>query len=168
MRMSRHLGVYHRKNWIYDLFAEGMIDTKLTGGLAVYDYVPSTSGSIRQKPTFTQADGAITLELSGTELGSGGALFTESPLDLTSKKTICIEVKSAKTLEGYVTFGATSTKGNSFVQAARKNILGGEAGTVTNTTFRLDVSALSGSYYLYVALFANYNKSITFTRWWVE
>lgn len=167
MRMSRHLGVYFKKEWIYNLFSDGKIDTKLTGGLTAYDYIPSTSGSIRQAPTVTQGDEFIKLELSGTELGSGGALFTEVALDLTNKKTIYLEVESASSLGGYVVFGATATKQNGYVQAAKKNVLG-SSGTVSKTTFSLDVSALSGSYYLYVGFYGNYNKSIQFTRWWAE
>lgn len=167
MRMSRHLGVYFKKEWIYNLFADGKIDTKLTGGLKAYDYIPSTSGSVRQTPTLTQGDGFIKLELTGTELGSGGALFTEKALDLTHKKTIFLEVESASSLGGYVVFGATATKENGYIQAAKKNVLGA-AGTVSKTTFALDISELNGSFYLYVGFYGNYNKSITFTRWWAE
>lgn len=169
MRKSRHLGVYSpKRKW--NLFDNGKIDTKLTGGLNAYAYAPSTSGSAPTVPTYTQGDGFIRLELDGGVNGKAGALFTEIALDLTKKKTLYIEVTSASTqteLGGYIKFGATSTKANKYVVAASKTICSAGS-SVQNTTLSLDISDLSGSYYLFVNLYACYAMSVEFTRWWVE
>lgn len=165
MRMSRHLGVYARRDWRYLLFYDGKTDTRLTGGLAVYPYLPSISGSAPTAPAFTQGDNFFTLELDGGVNGKGGALFTENALDLTKKTTLYLEVASAS--GGYITFGATGTKANEFEYAARKTVTSSSDG-IENTTLSLDISDLEGSFYLFIALFGSYEKNIRVTKWWIE
>jgi hypothetical protein len=57
--------------------------------------------------------------------------------------------------------GASATKADGFVVAAGKAI--SDTGTIS-----LDVSSLSGDYYLFITLYGSGVKSITFTKWWLE
>ena len=162
MRMSRRMGVYSSRMSPVYLYDSGTENTSVTGGLTAYDYIPSTSGSARSKPTISRGTSAMTISLSGNGGGSGGTVYTSSKVDLTRAKTMNIKVSSISVQNGgYVRFGATATKSTGYTVAAAK--------TITSTgVLSLDVSALKGSYYLIIATYGAYDKSVKFTEWWIE
>lgn len=163
MRMSRKMAVYASKIKIY-LYSKGTVNTSVTGGLTAYAYKPSTSSSDTTKPSISNSSSAMTISCPKTSSSqSAGTVYTTNKVDLTKIKTINMNVSSfaVGSSSSYVRFGAVANKATGYTFAAAKTI--GSTGKLS-----LDVSNLSGSYYLVVALYGMGDKSVKFTEWWIE
>jgi hypothetical protein len=144
--------------WLYD---SGVENTDVTGGLTAYAYVPSTSSSSTQKPEVTTNTDSLKLRVPSASGGLGGSYFTTNKVNLTGAKTMKIDVSDLGLNTGYVRMGATATKANKFV--VEKAISIQETGTIS-----LDVSELTGEYYLFITLYGSGVQYIEFTKWWLE
>lgn len=148
------------KEWVQYIYNVGKINTTLTGGLKAYAYRPSSSGSSIGVPTVTLGDTYITL----TEADDYAGMYsTESKANLTDVSAIKIDVSSLTVgaSGSYVRLGVVSDRKDDYTPVAAKTISG-------KGTASLDVSELTGSYYVYIALYGNDKKTIKFTRWWLE
>lgn len=144
------------------LYDNGIENTDVTGGLNSYPYCPDTSGSDRVNPTITVFDSSITISINSSIMYPGGTVFTENMIDLTNANILKIEVSNISVQDsGYIRVGATKTKADKYVVEKAKTIR--ETGTI-----EVDVSSLNGEYYLFIAIYGTGNKSITFTKWWIE
>ena len=163
MRMSRKMAVYASKIIVY-LYSKGIVNTSVTGGLTAYAYKPSSSGSDATKPSISNSSSDMTISCpAGSAAQSAGTVYTTNKVDLTKIKTINMKVSSfaVGSSSSYVRIGAVSTKATGYTFAAVKTI--SKTGTVS-----LDVSNLSGSYYLVVSLYGMGDKSVKFTEWWIK
>ena len=159
MRISRRMALYNAYKRL--LYRSGKDYTDVTGGLTAYAYVPSTSGSNLKAPTVTKNSDSLKLYVANASGGLGGSYFTTDKVNLTSAKTMKIDVSDLVLNSNYVRMGASATKANKFTVAAGKTI--SDTGIIS-----LDVSSLSGDYYLFITLYGSGVKSITFTKWWLE
>lgn len=144
--------------YIYDY---GTTNTALIGGLTAYAYRPSTSSSTATKPTVTTSESFIKLALAAG--GLGGSYFTNNAVDLTNYTTMYMEIKSISDYgdSNYIRFGASATKANNYVVAKAK--------TMTNVgLWEVDISELTGNHYLFVNLYGNEAKNVSFSKWWLE
>jgi hypothetical protein len=160
MRISRKMALYNARKKVL-LYNAGVENADITGGLTAYAYVPSTSGSNLKAPTVTKNTSSLKLYVANASGGLGGSYFTTEKVNLTRARTMKIEVSDLVSSNNYVRMGASATKANKFTVAAGKTI--SETGTIS-----LDVSSLSGDYYLFITLYGSGVKSITFTKWWLE
>ncbi len=156
MRMSRWLVLNNafQKN----LYSKGVENTDITGGFATYAYVPDTSTNATQKLTVTKNSDSITLKSAA---GYGGSLFSENTINLTHARVLKMEVSAANPNGGYINVGVSATKQNKFVRTAHALVEG--SGTIS-----VDVSQLSGSYYMFINLRGSTVQTMTFTNWWIE
>lgn len=155
-------------DWQLYIYKTGAINS-IIDNLKLYAYVPSTSSSSRVVPNITFNESSIKLALDGDEYASGGSCFAESMVDLTDKNNLKIKVLEASTQDGgYVRFGATKTKQDSFVADVIKHIASKGESINEPTIVTIDISSLSGEYYLFVTLYGAYNKTVTIAEWWLE
>ena len=156
MRMSRWMVLCDTFKKI--LYSNGTDNTDITGGLTTYAYVPDTSTNSTQKLTVTKNSDSITLKSAA---GYGGSYFTENTIKLTHARALKMEVSDANPNGGYINVGVSVVKENKFVRTV--HALVEEAGTIS-----VDVSELSGSYYMFINMRGSKAQTMTFTKWWVE
>lgn len=147
--------------WASIIHYIGLTNTELTGGLEAYAYRPSTSsGSSLKAPTVTQNADSISLSLAD---GYAGMYCTVKPIDMTKYSKMKIDVTALKvgSSSSYVRIATTQTLENGYTVSA--------AFTLTGIGIsELDVSSLEGPHYVFINLYTNSAKSVTFTRWWLE
>lgn len=156
MRMSRRMALYNAFRKI--LYNAGTDNTAVTGGLTAYAYVPSTSSTSTQKPTVTKNSDSITLKSAA---GYGGSYFTANAIDITRFRALKINISSIAVNGGYINVGVTPTKANKFERTAHANVT--ETGTIS-----VDISSLSGDYYMFINLRGSNVQTMTITKWWLE
>lgn len=129
------------------LYNKGDQCTALTGGWKAYAYKNEGSGSGTYTPTVTFGTSSVTVKMSKNSDDGyrAGSMFTEKTIDLTKVKTLSIDVSSLEGSGGMVALRIASTKTNNFAFPAMVEI------TATGKT-PLDVSSLSGSYYVAVEI----------------
>ena len=111
----------------------------VTGGWNAYAYKVSTMNVNATKPTITKEAGLIKFYIDATSSNyKYGTLFTENAIDLTNYSYIKIIIYFKVADARY--FHITSTKANNFTNT--KNI------TLAHGENAIDISSLSGSYYL--------------------
>lgn len=159
MRMSRRMVLYNTFRKI--LYHAGTDNTAVTGGLTAYAYVPSTSSLSTAKPTVTNNSDSITLKSAAATNGVGGSYFTANAIDITLFRALKINISSIAVNGGYINVGVTPTKANKFERTAHANVT--ETGTIS-----VDVSSLSGDYYIFINLRGANAQTMTFTKWWLE
>lgn len=120
--------------------------TDYTGGFEALAYKASTSGSTEKAPGM-ELGSTLKLSLTATNAYNMGAVFSKSPIDLTNWKTLTLDVEAVQVGGEYGGFDVSLTpaKQNKFAQTAKVSVA--NSGTVT-----LDVSGLSGNYYLALSL----------------
>lgn len=146
------------------LYNTGTINTSLIGGFTAYAYRHDGSGAPTSTPTVTKGTSDITVVISGDAVNGGaGSYFTNNKIDITKFKTLKLRSTSIDipNSSGRIRFGVSSTRENSYTFAASKTITA--AGTAS-----IDISSLSGSYYVSLTGYSLGNKTITFDRWWME
>ena len=159
------------KDWFLYIVDIAATHMEVAGALNLLAYRPSTSSSTVTKPNQSISSvSGMTLSLPDGDSGTAGSLFTSRKVDLTGYSTMKIYVESASTEQsnGYVRFGATKSGANNYVVSAAKTICSGENGSVSAKTISLDVSDLTGTYYLFINLYGGGAKSIKFSKWWLE
>ena len=159
------------KDWFLYIVDIAATHMEVAGALNVTAWRPSTSSAEGQKPNQSISSvSGITLSLPDGDSGTAGSLFTSRTIDLSAYSTMKIYVESASTEQsnGYVRFGATKSGANNYVVSAAKTICSGENGSVSAKTISLDVSDLTGTYYLFINLYGGGAKSIKFSKWWLE
>ena len=144
------------------LYNAGNQYTSVTGGWAAYAYKISPSGSTAQKPELTVGSNNLKIGFAKNSADPSyraGSLFVENEMDVTNFSELEINV-SEYSADCGVSVGLTKTKANNFVSAASTGI----SSTGTKT---VDVSNLSGKYYIYLemsgAIRANAH-SVAFTK----
>lgn len=147
--------------WIVYYYNAGDECTDLTGGWESQAFRPAaTAASTRRagKPTVTKGDTSITLVGKAMEWDSSlssnvryaGGLFTGAAVDLTGVDTLHLNVRTYR-FEGSTSdligcfFGVTAEAKDYYTPAAQVRIEG--TGLID-----LDVSELTGAYYLYVSI----------------
>lgn len=128
-----------------------------------YNYAPGGTSGAKSAPAISRGDSEMSVSGTGnTAVSTYGTVYTESKVDLTDAKTIKINVSSiAVDNAAFVFFGAATTKADGYTCAAKKDIR--ETGVLS-----LDVSELSGKYYLAIILTGLGVKSVKFTEWYIE
>lgn len=128
-----------------------------------YNYAPSGMNGEKSAPVISHGDSEISVSGTGNMAANTyGTVYTESKVDLTNAKTIKINVSSiAVDNVAFVFFGVATTKADGYTCAAKKDIR--ETGVLS-----LDVSELSGKYYLAIILTGLGWKSVKFTEWYIE
>ena len=140
------------KEWITYLYNNGDECTDLTGGWEATATKPSGSGSTATKPTVKKDTNSITVSLtSGYENYRVGYLATAKSIDLTNYSKITINVTNF-TINGGIE--VSNSKESGFTRIAHTNLSAGK-----NV---LDVSSLSGSYYVLVGM-GGHEGTATFT-----
>lgn len=121
-----------------------------SGGWKAYAYKSQSSGSTPKAPTFSVGS-TFNIDLYGQYEYNMGTVFSEAAIDLTKYSMLEIEVASTQTgvisgVEyGGFSCGLCASKQNNWTPAATATNVG--AGTHT-----IDISALSGSYYLSLSI----------------
>lgn len=124
--------------------------TDYSGGWNAYAYKSQSSGSTPKAPTFTLG-ATIDISLYGQYAYNMGTVFSEAAIDLTKYSTLVIEIASTQTgvtssgEYGGFNCGLCASKQNNWTPAAT-------ATNVSAGTHTIDISALSGSYYLSLSL----------------
>lgn len=120
--------------------------TDYSGGWKAYAYKSQSSGSTPNAPTFS-IGATFNIDLYGQYEYNMGTVFSEAAIDLTKYSTLVIEVASTQTGGAYGGFscGLCASKQNNWTPAAT-------ATDVSAGTHTIDISALSGSYYLSLSL----------------
>jgi hypothetical protein len=162
--MSRRIGLYAKGalRRIY-LYFHGIENTSITGGVKGYNYAPSGAIGAKSAPAISRGDSEMSVSSTGNPaVSTSGTVYTESKVDLTDVKTIKINVSSITVgTSAFVFFGVATTKADGYTNAAKKDIR--ETGVLS-----LDVSELSGKYYLTIILSGPGVMSVKFTEWWIE
>lgn len=133
----------------YTIFNAGGA-TDYSGGWNAYAYKSQSSGSTPKAPTFTLGS-TMDISLYGQYEYSMGTVFSEAAIDLTKYSTLVIEIASTQTgvtssgEYGGFSCGLCASKQNNWTPAAT-------ATNVSAGTHTIDISALSGSYYLSLSL----------------
>lgn len=152
---SRDAWIWHGSQWHqfsstqYTIFNAGGA-TDYSGGWKAYAYKSQSSGSTPKAPTFTLGS-TMDISLYGQYSYNMGTVFSESAIDLTKYSTLVIEVSSTQTgiisgsEYGGFSCGLCASKQNNWTPAAT-------ATNVSAGTHAIDISALSGSYYLSLSL----------------
>lgn len=143
--------IYHDDGWHqfsstqYTIFNAGGA-TDYSGGWNAYAYKSQSSGSTPKAPTFS-VGATFNIDLYGQYEYNMGTVFSEAAIDLTKYSTLVIEVASTQTGGAYGGFscGVCAAKQNNWTPAAT-------ATDVSAGTHTIDISALSGSYYLSLSL----------------
>lgn len=143
--------IYHGSQWHqfsstqYTIFNAGGA-TDYSGGWNAYAYKSQSSGSTPKAPTFTLG-ATIDISLYGQYAYNMGTVFSEAAIDLTKYSTLEIEIASTQTggEDGGFSCGVCAAKQNNWTPVATATNVG--AGT-----HRIDISSLSGSYYLSLSL----------------
>ena len=137
---SYHDGEWNE--WITYLYNKGDECTDLTGGWVATATKPSGSGSTAVTPTVKKDTNSITVSLtSGYPNYKIGYLATVKSIDLTNYSKITINVTNFS-IDGGIE--VSNSKGSGFTRIAHTNLSAGK-----NV---LDVSSLSGSYYVLVGM----------------
>lgn len=120
--------------------------TDYSGGWKAYAYKSQSSGSTPKAPTFTLGS-TIDISLYGQYAYNMGTVFSEAAIDLTKYSTLEIEIASTQTggEDGGFSCGVCAAKQNNWTPVATATNVG--AGTHS-----IDISSLSGSYYLSLSL----------------
>lgn len=120
--------------------------TDYSGGWNAYAYKSQSSGSTPKAPTFTLGS-TIDISLYGQYVYNMGTVFSEAAIDLTKYSTLVIEVASTQTggEDGGFSCSVCAAKQNNWTPVATATNVG--AGTHS-----IDISSLSGSYYLSLSL----------------
>lgn len=152
--------------YVYD---KGTINTADFSNLTAYAYKPSTSSATAEKPTVTKNTASITLKFTDAEYSRGGSYFTDKAINLSKYSNIHIKVTSAKTTNsnGYIRFGSTKTKANSYEVSSAQTICNGNS-TVSEKTFDLSVADFSDDHYLFINMYGGGAKTLEFTEWWLD
>lgn len=143
--------IYHGAQWHqfsstqYAIFNAGGA-TDYSGGWNAYAYKSQSSGSTPKAPTFSVGS-TFNIDLYGQYEYNMGTLFSEAAIDLTKYSTLVIEVASTQTGgdDGGFSCGVCAAKQNNWTPVATATNVG--AGTHS-----IDISSLSGSYYLSLSL----------------
>lgn len=143
--------IYHGSQWYqfssteYTIFNAGGA-TDYSGGWNAYAYKSQSSGSTPKAPTFTLGS-TIDISLYGQYSYNMGTVFSEAAIDLTKYNTLVIEIASTQTggEDGGFSCGVCAAKQNNWTPVATATNVG--AGTHS-----IDISSLSGSYYLSLSL----------------
>ena len=117
-----------------------------SGGWNAYAYKSQSSGSTPKAPTFSVGS-TFNIDLYGQYAYNMGTVFSEAAIDLTKYSTLVIEVASTQTGgdDGGFSCGVCAAKQNNWTPVATATNVG--AGTHS-----IDISSLSGSYYLSLSL----------------
>lgn len=148
---SRDAWIWHGSQWHqfsstqYTIFNAGGA-TDYSGGWNAYAYKSQSSGSTPKAPTFTLG-ATIDISLYGQYAYNMGTVFSEAAIDLTKYSTLVIEIASTQTggEDGGFSCGVCAAKQNNWTPVATATNVG--AGTHS-----IDISSLSGSYYLSLSL----------------
>ena len=146
--------------WVIWIYKEGVINTELTGGFERYAYKVSGSGSDSVKPTVTVGENSITITSNNDDAGIYSPL---NKIDLTNINSIKIDATS-------VSYGSSGSYIHLAVVSERKN----SYTTISHTLITdigisaLDVSSITGEYYILIGMNGNEQKKLEFTRWWME
>lgn len=143
--------IYHGSQWYqfsskqYSIFNAGAA-TDYSGGWKAYAYKSQSSGSTPKAPTFSVGS-TFNIDLYGQYEYNMGTVFSEAAIDLSKYSTLEIEVASTQTGGAYGGFscGVCAAKQNNWTPVATATNVG--AGTHS-----IDISSLSGSYYLSLSL----------------
>lgn len=129
----------------YSIFNAGGA-TDYSGGWKAYAYKSQSSGSTPKAPTFSVGS-TFNIDLYGQYEYNMGTVFSEAAIDLSKYSTLEIEVASTQTGGAYGGFscGVCAAKQNNWTPVATATNVG--AGTHS-----IDISSLSGSYYLSLSL----------------
>lgn len=158
------------------LYNSGDPKTSITGGWSAYAY-SHLSGEDKKAPTLTM--NATNMSIAFRSAGEGsssssitwrrGSVWTNNPINLTNVSTITARIDGLDFPAGgvnseykpYCYFMVTKTKQDSYTAASSVTITGkgGEVSAAAGT-YSIDVSSLSGNYYI---LFANHNTYKTTT-----
>lgn len=149
----KKLDAYLYKNgaWVqfsskqYSIFNAGAA-TDYSGGWKAYAYKSQSSGSTPKAPTFSVGS-TFNIDLYGQYEYNMGTVFSEAAIDLSKYSTLKIEVASTQTggENGGFSCGVCAAKQNNWTPVATATNVG--AGTHS-----IDISSLSGSYYLSLSL----------------
>lgn len=129
----------------YSIFNAGGA-TDYSGGWKAYAYKSQSSGSTPKAPTFSVGS-TFNIDLYGQYEYNMGTVFSEAAIDLSKYSTLEIEVASTQTGGAYGGFscGVCAAKQNNWTPVATATNVG--AGTHS-----IDISSLSGSYYLSLSI----------------
>lgn len=129
------------------LYYLGTDYTDITGGWSGYAYKSSTStASVLSAPTVEMGTSYMTWTEKSTDVG---AVLTGYDIDLTEYKYIEIDYETTLTHSaGSLTFACIPTKTNNYTISKSVSIT-----STTRTIATLDISDLSGKYYLGGALY---------------
>lgn len=117
-----------------------------SGGWKAYAYKSQSSGSTPKAPTFSIGS-TFNIDLYGQYTYNMGTVFSEAAIDLTKYSTLEIEIASTQTggEDGGFSCGVCAAKQNNWTPVATATNVG--AGTHS-----IDISSLSGNYYLSLSL----------------
>lgn len=143
--------IYHGSQWYqfsskqYSIFNAGAA-TDYSGGWNAYAYKSQSSASTPKAPTFSVGS-TFNIDLYGQYTYNMGTVFSEAAIDLSKYSTLEIEVASTQTggENGGFSCGVCAAKQNNWTPVATATNVG--AGTHS-----IDISSLSGSYYLSLSL----------------
>ena len=133
----------------YAIFNAGAA-TDYSGGWKAYAYKSQSSGSTPKAPTFSVGS-TFNIDLYGQYAYNMGTVFSEAAIELAKYSTLVIEVASTQTgvqssgEYGGFSCGLCASKQNNWTPAATATNVG--AGTHS-----IDISSLSGSYYVSLSL----------------
>lgn len=147
-------------DWRRYLYNCGDECTDVSGGWSGYAYKSSDSGSTVNAPTVTKGTGSITVKQNGYNSSSAkyyaGALFSEKAVDLSNYGTMKINVTEFSGSSANLV--VTKTKGNNYTIAGKVEIK-------STGAFSVDVSSLSGDYYVALMIQGVQNATtVTFTE----
>lgn len=131
------------------LYYKGTNYTDITGGWSGYTYVNKSTGSTDLRaPSVTMGDSYMTCKITyGGNIA--GSVWNGYSIDLTDYNYIEINYTTTLGTSGAnATFGCVATKANKFSFDASTPIK-----STSNTTATLDISALTGNYYLCLLLY---------------
>lgn len=138
------------------LYKNGNQYESITGGLNGYSIGPSTSGSTRVSPTVAYGENTITVTVNlGSNSFTVGSLFVENTIDLTMCSRLNINATSRSGNSGRIWIGVTKNRDDKYEPAAQSLI--DSTGAVS-----LDISNLTGEYYIFISLGGASNKSTSF------
>lgn len=144
--------------------------------IVAYAYRPSTSSSTAKAPTISydvnySGESIVDITLTGTESNAtGGSVFLDGPVDLTLYNKIVVDNVNSGTT------GTTSTHVRMIVADSLKDKytvvsaieLADEELMYANSKLSLDVSELTGEYYIGFNFYGRGEKYVSFTDWWLE
>lgn len=138
------------------LYKNGNQYESFTGGLNGYSIGSSSSGSTRVSPTVAYGKNTITVTVDlGSHAFTVGSLFVKNTIDLTMCSILSINATSRSGNSGTIAIGVTKTRADKYESAAIIEI--NRTGAVS-----LDISDLTGEYYIFITLSGASNKSISF------